>query len=176
MGYLFFQILIWILLAFGMGGITGWLLRGFTHAFQDDEKEADEQSSRGSDHIMVALLKSELSDYKKRVRELETAAPEATPPPEKTRPRIADEWQPAPLTEPKGAADDLKKVRGIGPKIEKTLNELGIFHYYQIAALNKENILWLNDHLHFPGRIEREAWVQQTRELVQQSIEQTANG
>ncbi|MCW8944393.1 MAG: hypothetical protein OQL27_06435 [Sedimenticola sp.] len=176
MGYLFFQILIWILLAFGLGGIVGWLLRGFTHAFQDDEKNSEEQSARGGDHIMVALLKSELSDYKKRVKELEKATDTTTPAPENTKPKpqIDDAWRPEPLTEPKGVADDLKKVRGIGPKIEKTLNDLGIFHYYQIAALNQENILWLNNHLHFPGRIEREAWVQQTRELVQQSISQPA--
>ncbi|MCW8891597.1 MAG: hypothetical protein OQL20_13135 [Sedimenticola sp.] len=170
MGYLFFQILIWILLAFGLGGVVGWLLRGFTHAFQDDEKSADEPSARGGDHIMMALLKSELGDYKKRVRELEQATETATPAPQSSKPKIDDAWQPEALSEPKGVADDLKKVRGIGPKIEKTLNDLGIFHYYQIAALNKENTLWLNNHLHFPGRIEREAWVEQTRELVKQSI------
>ena len=170
MGYLFFQILIWILLAFGLGGIVGWLLRGFTHAFQDDEKNANEQSARGGDHIMMALLKSELSDYKQRVKALEQETGTNPKPSENTKPKIDDAWQPEPLTEPKGVADDLKKVRGIGPKIEKTLNDLGIFHYYQIAALNKDNILWLNNHLHFPGRIEREEWVQQTRELVQQSI------
>jgi NADH-quinone oxidoreductase subunit E len=72
-----------------------------------------------------------------------------------------------PLSAPKGQADNLKKVRGIGPKIEQTLNDLGIFHYDQIAGLSRENILWLNNHLHFPGRIEREQWVEQTRELVQ---------
>lgn len=142
MGYLFFQILIWILLAFGLGGIVGWLLRGFTHAFQDDEKNSEEQSARGSDHIMVALLKSELSDYKKRVKELEKATDTTAPAAENTKPKpqIDDAWRPEPLTEPKGVADDLKKVRGIGPKIEKTLNDLGIFHYYQIAALSEENI------------------------------------
>lgn len=172
MGYLFFQILIWILLAFGLGGIIGWLLRGFTHTFADEGKGEDVQSGRGGDHIMMALLKSELSDYKKRVRELERATPEATPPPKKTKLQISDDWQPTALAEPKGVADDLKRVRGIGPKIEKTLNDLGIYHYYQIAALDKENIVWLNNHLHFPGRIEREQWVRQAREFVQLGIGQ----
>jgi predicted flap endonuclease-1-like 5' DNA nuclease len=176
MGYLFFQILIWILLAFGLGGIIGWLLRGFTHAFADEGKGEDEQSVRGGDHIMMALLKSELSDYKKRIKELEAIAstpdPAPAPTPEKAKKEILDAWRPTALPEPKGVADDLKKVRGIGPKIEKTLNDLGIYHYYQIAALDEENIAWLNNHLHFPGRIEREQWVQQTREFVQKSIEQ----
>ncbi|WP_275096286.1 hypothetical protein [Sedimenticola hydrogenitrophicus] len=166
MGYLFFQILIWILLAFGLGGIVGWLLRGFTHAFQDDEKGDDDTIGRGDDHIMVALLRSELNDYKRRLRALESATETARPGDEKPKREISDEWRPPPLSAPKGQADDLKKVRGIGPKIELTLNDLGIFHYDQIAGLSRENILWLNNHLHFPGRIEREQWVEQTRELA----------
>lgn len=168
MGYLFFQILVWILLAFGLGGIFGWLLRGFTHALQDDTSPDGQPGRRGDDHIMVALLKSELSEYKARLHALESG-----PSSEKAKPEIPDSWRPQGLSEAKGSPDDLKRVRGIGPKIEKTLNRLGIFHYYQIAALSRENILWLNNHLHFPGRIEREAWVKQTRELVKSSINQS---
>lgn len=173
MGYLFFQILVWILLAFGLGGIFGWLLRGFTHALQDDNSPDGQPGRRGDDHIMMALLKSELSEYKARLHALESGPANTTTPTEKPKPEIPDSWQPEGLPAPKGPADDLKRVRGIGPKIEKTLNALGIYHYYQIAALSRENILWLNNHLHFPGRIEREAWVKQTRELVKSSIDQS---
>lgn len=174
MGYLFFQILVWILLAFGLGGIVGWLLRGFTHTFQEDENGDPQPLGHGDDHTVVSLLRAELSDYKKRLRELEATTLPAKPEPEPQKPKreIADEWRPAALAAPNGEADDLKRVRGIGPKIEKTLNELGIFHYAQIANLSRENILWLNHHLHFPGRIEREKWVEQTRELAEQSLEQ----
>ncbi len=175
MGYLFFQILIWILLAFGLGGIIGWLLRGFTHTFQDDEKGGVESPGRGDDHIMVSLLRSELSDYKKRLRDLESAVDNGKSTTEKPKRAVADDWRPIPLKTPKDAADDLKRVRGIGPKIEKTLNDLGIFHYHQIAALTPENIRWLNNHLHFPGRIEREQWVEQTRELVKQGTGQSSS-
>ncbi|WP_428604225.1 hypothetical protein [Sedimenticola sp.] len=172
MGYLFFQILIWILLAFGLGGVIGWLLRGFTHGFQDDEKSDGEAIGRGDDHIIVSLLRAELNEYKKRLQALESTTEAPKPSTEKAKPVIADDWRPTPLPGPKGEADNLKKVRGIGPKIEQTLNDLGIYHYYQIAALSKENIRWLNNHLHFPGRIEREQWVEQTRELVKQQISQ----
>lgn len=172
MGYLFFQILIWILLAFGLGGIIGWLLRGFTHAFQDDEKGDGVTIGHGDDHIIVSLLRAELSSHKKRLRELESAVGTSKPDTEKPKREISDDWRPAALAKPKGEMDDLKKVRGIGPKIEQTLHNLGIFHYYQIAGLSRENILWLNHHLHFPGRIEREQWVEQTRELVKQRIDQ----
>ena len=39
-----------------------------------------------------------------------------------------------PLSGPRGVADDLKKLAGVSPAIEKKLNDLGIFHYWQIAA------------------------------------------
>lgn len=172
MGYLFFQILIWILLAFGLGGIVGWLLRGFTHNFQEDENGDPVPLGHGDDHTVVSLLRAELSDYKNRLRELEATTQPVKQEPEKPKPEIADAWRPAALAAPDGEADDLKRVRGIGPKIEKTLNDLGIFHFEQIANLSRENILWLNHHLHFPGRIEREKWVEQTRELARQQPEQ----
>jgi predicted flap endonuclease-1-like 5' DNA nuclease len=171
MGYLFFQILVWILLAFGLGGVIGWLLRGFTQTLQDDEKGEVGSVGRGDDHIMVSLLRSELSDAKKRLRELQATATPARPGSEKAKQAIPDDWRPVALAAPKGTADDLKKVRGIGPKIEQTLHALGVFHYYQIAGLSRENILWLNNHLHFPGRIEREQWVEQTRILVKQQLD-----
>lgn len=171
MGYLFFQIIIWILLAFGLGGIVGWLLRGFTHTFQEDENGDPEPLAHGDDHTMVSLLRAELNDYKKRLHHLEAAPQTTKPDTEKPKPEIADAWRPAALAAPRGKADDLKRVRGIGPKIEQTLNNLGIFHYEQIANLNRENILWLNHHLHFPGRIEREHWIDQTRELAKQPVD-----
>lgn len=65
-----------------------------------------------------------------------------------------------------GEADDLKKIGGIGPKIEQTLNELGIYHYDQLAALSGEEIEWVDSRLRFKGRIERDDWVGQARALV----------
>ena len=60
-----------------------------------------------------------------------------------------------------GAPDDLTIIGGIGPKIQEVLNELGIFHYDQIAAWSPENISWIDNHLNFSGRIAREGWVEQ---------------
>ncbi len=65
-----------------------------------------------------------------------------------------------------GRADDLKRISGIGPRLEKLLNDLGIYHYSQIAALTPDNIKWLDVRLHFSGRIERENWVEQARVLA----------
>lgn len=173
MGYLFFQILVWILLAFGLGGIFGWLLRGFTHALQDDNTVEGQPRQPHDDYIMLALLKSELDETRAKLRALTPQPDDSPAATEKSKPEVPEQWRPAGLAEPKGKADDLKQVRGIGPKIEQILNDLGIYHYYQIAGLERENIQWLNHHLHFPGRIEREQWVEQTRELVKTGIDKS---
>lgn len=65
-----------------------------------------------------------------------------------------------------GQADDLKKITGVGPKLEQTLNELGIWHYHQVAKLTKDDIAWVDERLRFKGRIERDDWVGQAEELA----------
>ncbi len=73
---------------------------------------------------------------------------------------------PPALEAPEGSADDLKKISGVGPGIEKTLNKLGIFHYRQIATFTPDNIAWVDQHLRFKGRIERENWIDQAKTLA----------
>ncbi len=65
-----------------------------------------------------------------------------------------------------GEADDLKKLTGVGPVLEKTLNEFGIYHYRQIAGLKKADIAEIDEALNFKGRIERDEWIKQAKELV----------
>jgi len=72
------------------------------------------------------------------------------------------------LDAPEDGPDDLKRINGIGPAIEKTLHELGIFHLRQIAELTPDNVAWLDRHLAFPGRIEREDWIGQAKTLIEQ--------
>ncbi|HIG22966.1 NADH-quinone oxidoreductase subunit NuoE [Henriciella sp.] len=62
--------------------------------------------------------------------------------------------------------DDLKKIKGIGPKIEKQLNELGVNTYAQIAAWSGDNVKWVDGYLSFRGRIERESWIEQAKTLA----------
>jgi len=66
-----------------------------------------------------------------------------------------------------GHADDLKLISGIGPKLEQKLNSIGIWHYDQVASWTQGNIDWVNAAISFRGRIEREKWVPQARQLVQ---------
>jgi len=78
----------------------------------------------------------------------------------------AEPRRPPALPAADGSADDLKMISGIGPKLEQTLNDLGIYHFRQIAALQPAEIAWLDTHLTFRGRIEREDWVGQARKLA----------
>jgi NADH-quinone oxidoreductase subunit E len=63
------------------------------------------------------------------------------------------------------APDDLKAISGIGPKLEKVLNDLGVWTYAQIAAWQKREVAWLDDYLGFKGRIDRDGWIAQARGL-----------
>ncbi len=75
--------------------------------------------------------------------------------------------RPAGLEKPRaGKADDLKRISGIGPKLELTLNDLGIYHFDQIASWAKQEIDWIDDYLSFKGRVERDRWIEQAAELA----------
>lgn len=62
--------------------------------------------------------------------------------------------------------DDLKRIKGIGPKNEDALNELGIYTFRQIAEWTPSNVDWVEDFMSFPGRIEREDWIGQAKLLA----------
>ncbi len=63
------------------------------------------------------------------------------------------------------AADDLKAISGVGPKLEQVLNRRGIRSYAQVAALTDDEIARLDEALGFKGRIERDDWRGQAKKL-----------
>ncbi|MFS4582711.1 NADH-quinone oxidoreductase subunit E [Phaeobacter sp. C3_T13_0] len=65
-----------------------------------------------------------------------------------------------------GKADDLKMLKGVGPKLEQTLNDLGFFHFDQIAVWTDEQVAWVDSRLKFKGRIVRDGWIEQARKLA----------
>src|SRR6187401_1759554 len=69
-----------------------------------------------------------------------------------------------PLPGPRGVADDLKKLTGVSPAIEKKLNDLGIFHYSQIAELSAEAAHNVGEEVGLPGRVQ--GWVAKAKELT----------
>jgi predicted flap endonuclease-1-like 5' DNA nuclease len=74
--------------------------------------------------------------------------------------------RPQGIAAPEGHADDLKLIKGIGPKNEKISNALGIYHFRQIANWTPEDAIWVGHHVAFPGRIEREHWIPQAKLLA----------
>ena len=67
---------------------------------------------------------------------------------------------------PEGDADDLKLISGVGPKLEKTLNGLGFWHFSQIAKWTKADVAVVDSELTFKGRIERDDWIKQAKALA----------
>ena len=69
-----------------------------------------------------------------------------------------------PLPGPRGVADDLKKLPGMSPAIEKQLNDLGIFHFTQIAELNEKAAHNIGEEVGLPGRVD--GWIAKAKELT----------
>jgi small subunit ribosomal protein S2 len=68
------------------------------------------------------------------------------------------------LSGPRGVADDLKKLPAVSPAIEKQLNDLGIFHFSQIAALSPTASHNVGEEVGLPGRVE--GWIAKAKELT----------
>lgn len=66
----------------------------------------------------------------------------------------------------KAGADDLKKLSGVGPVLEQKLLDAGVTSYAQIAAWTEADIAEFDEKLSFKGRIEREGWIEQAKELA----------
>ena len=64
-------------------------------------------------------------------------------------------------------ADDLKKITGVGPKLEQILNKQGISTYAQIADMSAKEMAEIGENLGFPGRIERDDWTGQAKALME---------
>ena len=204
---LFWQIVIFLLVAAALGFVIGWVThgartRGGTMAGLVDEPDrshrplsvqlvaaareaqgrletslaevrelADSRDSRArgleqaleSGRERIARLEQELSEAR-AARQAGAegaatgAAAEAAEPVRGTPP-------PA-LPSPEGDPDDLKKISGIGPGIEKTLHGLGVYHFRQIAQFTPDNVAWIDQRLRFRGRIEREDWIGKARKLA----------
>ncbi|WP_458760852.1 30S ribosomal protein S2 [Afipia sp. TerB] len=68
------------------------------------------------------------------------------------------------LAGPRGVADDLKKLPGVSGAIEKKLNDLGIFHFWQIAEFNHDTAHKIGEEVGLPGRAD--GWVAKSKELT----------
>ncbi len=76
--------------------------------------------------------------------------------------------KPATLDGPRnGKADNLKEIKGVGPKMEKLLNSLGFYHFDQVAGWSADEVAWVDANLEgFKGRVSRDKWVDQAKILA----------
>lgn len=88
------------------------------------------------------------------------AAPKAKP--------VAADGKPEMLSAPRGGAgDDLKQIKGVGPKMEGMLNTMGVWHFDQVASWRKKEVEWVDENLEgFKGRVSRDEWVKQAKVLA----------
>ncbi|MGL4488690.1 MAG: NADH-quinone oxidoreductase subunit NuoE [Rhizobiaceae bacterium] len=96
-----------------------------------------------------------------------TPKPKAEPKPA-AAPKAAAEAAPELLKKPRsGKGDDLKLIWGVGPKLEKMLNAMGVWHFDQVASWGKAELSWVDSRLEgFKGRASRDEWVKQAKKLA----------
>ena len=155
MTFLVAQILLCLALAFLLGLFVGWLLWRFGAAPPpvDTDLHAEYEKNLDASRARTAMLERELAALR---AETLTLAPVPDAAPETVRP-------PA-VAEP--ARDDLKRITGIGPVIERQLAQVGITTYRQIARFTDDDIERVGMHIDFfPDRIRREGWVDQAAAL-----------
>ncbi len=153
------ELAIWMLLFYFVGCVLGWALR---NVFGQREERA-----------AIAAMPVPAP------RAAPVHIPDPTPTPAKSvpvaaaAPVAAAVMATGKMERPKGIAaaragkaDNLQRISGVGPKNEGILKNLGIYHFDQIAAWTPEQITWVDDHLRFNGRIQREEWVRQASLLA----------
>ena len=137
MGFSLIKLLLLLSIAFVLGVSVGWWLWG----------------------------RREKQNYAPSLPQRSTA-----PPPPLPEPVVAPAPSPVvPPTPPTGAGagpDDLKRIKGVGPTLERTLNDMGVTRFAQIAGWSEAEIDRVNDRLRFSGRIQRDDWQGQARSLM----------
>ena len=104
-----------------------------------------------------------------------TAAPAPAPAPaqaEAPAPGPAEGGKPQLLDAAReGGPDDLKQIKGVGPKLEQTLHGMGVYHFDQIAGWGAAEVAWMDDNLEgFKGRVSRDDWVDQAKTLAEGGV------
>ncbi len=142
-------------------------------------------SSNGKSHAVdLAPVNTRISGVETALRQLRIPGPVNLSPVEARLreielrlEKLANKPAPAPIAVPTegprlmksasfGKKDDLKKISGVGPKLERLLNGIGVFYFWQVSSWSRDDVRQVDDMLEvFKGRIERDEWVLQARTL-----------
>ena len=81
---------------------------------------------------------------------------------------VAKDGKPEMLTSARASgADDLKQIKGVGPKMEIMLNKMGVYHFDQVSGWRAKEVKWVDENLEgFKGRVSRDEWVKQAKVLA----------
>lgn len=138
------------------------------------EQFEDANSSSTKARATAKTLIAEAQSFAQEVTDIAAKEAATTAPAVNVAPatsEAADVLLPEDFRQPKAMdkpakPSDLKAISGIGPKLEKVLNGLGIWTYAQIAAWSPQEIAWVDDYLSFNGRIGRDDWTAQATALA----------
>ena len=134
------------------------------------KKRRRQNSRRRNGHrqdLTVVRVTDILTDGKSAPKKAKKAAPKEEAPKAAKEEKAADAAPAALFAAPEGEPDDLKKISGVGPVLEKKLHALGITKYAQVAAFTAEDVARVDDALSFKGRIGREDWIGQAKMLAE---------
>lgn len=132
------------------------------------KKRRRQNSRRRNGHrqdLTIIRVTDILTDGKSAPKKAKKAAPKADEAPKAEK--AADVAPAALFSAPEGEPDDLKKISGVGPVLEKKLHALGITKYAQVAAFTEDDVSRVDDALSFKGRIGREDWIGQAKTLAE---------
>ena len=117
--------------------------------------------------LITPWVKSEKSAAKTSAPKAKAAAKPKAAPKSDEKATVAAK-KPRTMKAPrKAGADDLKLIKGVGPKLEKLLNTLGFYHFDQIAKWSAEELSWVDENLEgFKRRASRDEWVSQASALA----------
>lgn len=130
--------------------------------------EAEEPAASEEDAVVETVVEETAAAAPVSEAPAEANVVEAAPAEDASAEDAGDDTELTPLFDaPEGDADDLKKISGVGPVLEKKLNALGITQYAQVAAFSADDIARVDEVLNFKGRIERENWIEQAKSLAE---------
>ena len=177
--YLASQIGVWLLVAFAFGLVIGWFLWGRWVGIDLNRDFGRPSSGKESPSGSISVLSDSLLKTQRELEQCQQSLAEtearlgdpefrfSSDMPDLGGDTFSDNTIPAYIpSNGEGSRDDLKKIHGIGPVIERKLAQLDITTYKQLALLSKEELDIVSDHINFyPGRIERDGWLESARDL-----------
>ncbi len=186
MSYLLTQMFLYLLVAFLLGLLLGWLLWRYNRveaACDCDALTHERDSLRGEleacrnqnaqEHEALEGLRNNNIELQNRIDGLEASKVAPAPSAAVAAPVAVftgEASKPESLDGPRGGvADPLQEINGVGPKLEKLLHSLGYYHFDQIGSWSSSDLAWVDANLEgFKGRATRDKWVPQAKVLAKQ--------